>query len=216
MTVRRPGRFVTFEGIEGAGKSTQIRALAERLQRDGEPVFVTREPGGTAIGERIRDLFLDPSLGDMAAETELLLIFAARAEHLQRVIYPALAAGSWVLCDRFTDASFAYQGAGRQLGLERVAALEQWLQHQFRPDLVLVFDLPVATGLARARQRSGHDRIERETEEFFQRARAAYLQRAKADPARYRVIDAAAVEPLVTEAVTALWAAWRKEGGHAT
>ena len=202
------GRFVTFEGIEGAGKSTQLERLHHRLRHEGRQVLFTREPGGTALGERLRGLLLDPEVGAMAAETELLLIFAARAEHLRRVIKPALARGTWVLCDRFTDASFAYQGAGRGLGAARVAVLETWLQGDFRPDLVLLFDVSAEVGLERALSRGKRDRIESEDMAFFERARSAYLQRARADARRYRVIDGAGDLQTVTAQVDRAWDAW--------
>lgn len=213
MTVER-GRFITFEGIEGAGKSTQMPHLVARLRSEGRVVLPTREPGGTELGERLRAVILDPDIPPMAAETELLLIFAARAEHLRRVIYPALASGTWVLCDRFTDASFAYQGAGRELGAQRVAELERWLQADFRPDLVLLFDVPVEVGLTRAQRRSDQDRIERETQNFFTRARDAYLQRAAADPQHYRVIDS--LQPLdqVQAAMNTVWDEWMASHGR--
>jgi dTMP kinase len=203
-----PGGFVSFEGIEGAGKTTQLERLAQRLQAAGEAVVVTREPGGTPLGERLRDLLLDPALGAMAAETELLLMFAARSEHLEQVIRPQLARGAWVLCDRFTDASFAYQGAGRGLGAERVATLETWLQGTLRPDLVLVFDIPVRIGLERALIRGKRDRIEGEDVAFFERARQAYLERARAHPERYRLIDGAAPAAAVGAQVDRIWQEW--------
>jgi dTMP kinase len=211
----RTGRFVVFEGIEGAGKSTQLERLATRLRARDLPVVVTREPGGTALGERLRSLLLDPALEGMTAETELLLIFAARAQHLRQVIEPALAAGHWVLCDRFTDASFAYQGAGRGLGAGRVAVLEDWLQGDLRPDLVLLFDLPVALGLGRALARGKRDRIEGEDVAFFERARAGYLARAAAAPERYRVLDASVGLDQVEAAVTAAWETWLQDSGPA-
>ena len=202
------GRFITFEGIEGAGKSTQLERLHGRLRKKGVEVLPTREPGGTPLGERLRGLLLDPEVGAMTAETELLLIFAARAEHLHRVIEPALARGTWVLCDRFTDASFAYQGAGRGLGAERVAALETWLQGALRPDLVLLFDVPPEIGLERALTRGKRDRIEGEDVAFFERARSAYLQRARADTGRYRVIEGAGDLETVAAQVDRVWDAW--------
>jgi dTMP kinase len=207
------GRFITFEGIEGAGKSTQLERLHRRLRHEGTQVVLTREPGGTPLGERLRGLLLDPEVGAMAAETELLLIFAARAEHLCEVIEPALAQGAWVLCDRFTDASFAYQGAGRGLGAERVAVLENWLQADFRPDLVLLFDVPPQVGLERALTRGKRDRIESEDMAFFERARSAYLQRAWADAGRYRVIDGAADLETVGAQVDRAWDSWRRGMG---
>ena len=208
------GRLITFEGGEGAGKSTQMRGLAEHLIQQGLPVLQTREPGGTALGEHLRALLLDPDLSPgMTADTELLLMFAARCEHLQQVIRPALQRGEWVLCDRFTDASFAYQGAGRGLGGERVAALETWVQGALRPDLVLVLDVPVAVGLARARQRSGQDRIEQEGAAFFERVRAAYLERARQFPATYRVIDATPDAASVAADLRAVFTEWQHGQG---
>jgi len=202
------GRFITFEGIEGAGKSTQLERMHRRLRDEDRQVVLTREPGGTPLGERLRGLLLDPEVGAMAAETELLLIFAARAEHLREVIEPALAQGAWVLCDRFTDASFAYQGAGRGLGAERVAVLENWLQGDFRPDLVLLLDVPPKVGLERALTRGKRDRIESEDIAFFERARSAYLQRARADVGRYRVIDGGADLETVAAQVDQAWESW--------
>lgn len=184
------GLFITLEGPEGAGKSTNREYLAERLREQGIGVLLTREPGGTPLAERIRELLLDPSDEPMAADTELLLVFAARAQHLQQVIRPALAKGSVVLCDRFTDATYAYQGGGRGLSIERIAQLEQFVQGELRPDLTLIFDLPVEIGLARAAARGRLDRFEQEGRGFFEAVRQAYLQRAKQAPQRYRVLDA--------------------------
>jgi len=202
------GGFVTLEGIEGAGKSTQMEVLVRRLTNSGETVVVTREPGGTALGEKLRGVLLDPDIGHMAAETELLLIFAARAEHLAQIIRPHLEQGSWVLCDRFTDASFAYQGAGRGLGSERVEILETWLQGTLRPDLVIILDVPVEVGLQRAVARGKRDRIENEDVSFFERARSAYLERARLFPQRYRVIDGAQDLDNVTADLMRTWDAW--------
>ncbi len=201
------GRFITLEGIEGAGKSTCMDFAARVLERHGRTVINTREPGGTALGEGIRRLFLED--GEINADAELLLLFAARAEHLAQVIRPALACGNTVLCDRFTDASYAYQGAGRGVPESRIAALETWVQGDLRPDLTLLFDVPVELGRARAQRRSGPDRIEREQGDFFNRARNTYLARAAAQPQRFRVIDAA--RPLAEieaalEATLAIWA----------
>ncbi|MFT0634326.1 dTMP kinase [Pseudomonas sihuiensis] len=184
------GLFITLEGPEGAGKSTNREYLAELLREQGIDVLLTREPGGTPLAERIRELLLDPSDEPMAADTELLLVFAARAQHLQQVIRPALAKGSVVLCDRFTDATYAYQGGGRGLSIERIAQLEQFVQGELRPDLTLIFDLPVEIGLARAAARGRLDRFEQEGRGFFEAVRQAYLQRAKQAPQRYRVLDA--------------------------
>ena len=185
------GLFITLEGPEGAGKSTNREYLAECLRRQGLDVLMTREPGGTPLAERIRELLLAPSTEPMASDTELLLVFAARAQHLAQVIRPALARGCVVLCDRFTDATYAYQGGGRGLGNERIAVLEQFVQGDLRPDLTLIFDLPVEVGLARAAARGRLDRFEQEGQGFFQAVRQAYLQRAAAQPERYRIIDAA-------------------------
>lgn len=185
------GLFITLEGPEGAGKSTNRDYLAERLRSQGCDVLLTREPGGTPLAERIRELLLAPSDEPMAADTELLLVFAARAQHLARVIRPALAAGKVVLCDRFTDATYAYQGGGRGLPLERIAQLESFVQGELRPDLTLVFDLPVEVGLARAAARGRLDRFEQEAQDFFEAVRQTYLARARLAPARYRLLDAA-------------------------
>lgn len=184
------GLFITLEGPEGAGKSTNREYLAERLREQGVEVLLTREPGGTPLAERIRELLLAPSDEPMAVDTELLLVFAARAQHLQQVICPALAKGSVVLCDRFTDATYAYQGGGRGLSIERIAQLEQFVQGELRPDLTLIFDLPVEVGLARAAARGRLDRFEQEGRGFFEAVRQAYLQRAEQAPQRYRVLDA--------------------------
>lgn len=185
------GLFITLEGPEGAGKSTNRDYLAERLESAGCEVLLTREPGGTPLAERIRELLLEPSAEPMAADTELLLVFAARAQHLAQVIRPALAAGKVVLCDRFTDATYAYQGGGRGLSLERIALLENFVQGSLRPDLTLVFDLPVEIGLARAAARGRLDRFEQEAQGFFEAVRQTYLARARLAPQRYRLLDAA-------------------------
>lgn len=184
------GLFITLEGPEGAGKSTNRDYLAARLRASGADVLLTREPGGTPLAERIRDLLLAPSDEPMAADTELLLMFAARAQHLQQVIRPALARGAVVLCDRFTDATYAYQGGGRGLSFERIAVLETFVQGDLRPDLTLVFDLPVEVGLSRAAARGRLDRFEQEERAFFEAVRSTYLQRAAAAPSRYKVLDA--------------------------
>jgi dTMP kinase len=185
------GLFITLEGPEGAGKSTNREYLAERLREQGIEVLLTREPGGTPLAERIRELLLTPSDEAMAADTELLLVFAARAQHLAEVIRPALARGCVVLCDRFTDATYAYQGGGRGLSVARIATLENFVQGELRPDLTLVFDLPIEVGLSRAAARGRLDRFEQEGRSFFDAVRHTYLQRAAAEPARYRVLDAA-------------------------
>ncbi|MFJ3263854.1 dTMP kinase [Pseudomonas sp. NPDC086581] len=185
------GLFITLEGPEGAGKSTNREYLAERLRERGIEVQLTREPGGTPLAERIRELLLDPSDEKMAVDTELLLVFAARAQHIAQVIRPALERGAVVLCDRFTDATYAYQGGGRGLPVERIAQLESFVQGGLRPDLTLVFDLPVEIGLSRAAARGRLDRFEQEGRTFFDAVRNTYLARARAEPARYHILDAA-------------------------
>jgi dTMP kinase len=185
------GHFITVEGIEGAGKTTALARLGERLEERGLPLLVTREPGGTPLGEDLRELLLGHRHDGMSSDAELLLMFAARAEHLRRRIEPALASGCWVLCDRFTDATYAYQGGGRELGFDRIAALETWVQGGLRPDLTLLLDLPVALGLERAGRRSAPDRFEREQRPFFERVRSAYLAIAHRDPDRVKVVNAA-------------------------
>ncbi|WP_313512896.1 dTMP kinase [Pseudomonas sp.] len=198
------GLFVTLEGPEGAGKSTNREYLAERLRANGVEVLLTREPGGTPLAERIRELLLAPSDERMAADTELLLVFAARAQHLAEVIRPALARGCVVLCDRFTDATYAYQGGGRGLSTERIAQLEEFVQGELRPQLTLIFDLPVEVGLSRAAARGRLDRFEQEGRGFFEAVRQAYLARAAAAPARYRIVDAAQPLDAVQRALDAL------------
>ncbi|MDX1592790.1 MAG: dTMP kinase [Gammaproteobacteria bacterium] len=186
------GRFLTVEGGEGAGKSSCVDFIRRHLEAAGRRVVVTREPGGTPLAEEIRALLLGHREDGMCDDSELLLVFAARADHIERVILPALARGDWVLSDRFTDASYAYQGGGRGLDPARIAHLEQLVQGDLRPDLTLLLDLPVRDGLARAAGRDGApDRFEREASEFFDRVRATYLARAADEPERFRVIDAA-------------------------
>jgi dTMP kinase len=190
MEHNKPGRFITLEGGEGAGKSTNLEYIRARLQATGIKVTVTREPGGTLLGEAIRGLLLNPDNTAMHADTELLLMFAARAQHLHERVLPAVERGEWVLCDRFTDATYAYQGGGRGLDLERIARLESWVQAGFQPYRTVLFDLPVETGLARAGRRGSLDRFEQEQAAFFDRVRKGYLDRAAAFPERFRVIDA--------------------------
>lgn len=184
------GKFITLEGGEGAGKSTNATWLADYLRKQGKGVLVTREPGGTEVSEAIREVLLSPALPAMDADTELLLMFAARNEHLRKKILPALEQGTWVICDRFTDATYAYQGYGRNISLQRIAELEQWVQGDLRPDYVILFDLDVATGMARAQARGRADRFEQEQIAFFERIRAGYQQRAKQFPKRYPIVDA--------------------------
>ena len=192
------GRFLAIEGVDGAGKSTQVPRVDEWLRRNGVKTLVTREPGGTPLGESLRTLLLDPRFTGMSTSAELLVMFAARAEHLEKCIVPALAAGVWVLCERFTDATFAYQGGGRDVDPKRIAALEETVQGDVRPDLVLVLDVPVEVGLERSVRRGAADRFERESIEFFRRVREVYLARAAEHPERYAVIDAGAEAETVT------------------
>ena len=184
------GKFITLEGSEGAGKSTAMQAVQDWAQESGIEFVLTREPGGTPLAEKIRDLLLDKNHTAMCDDTELLLMFSARAQHLNELIIPSIANGKWVLCDRFTDATYAYQGGGRGLEQDRIAQLEQWVQGELRPDLTLLLDLPVEQGLARAGERGDLDRFEQEKISFFERVRSAYLDRAKHYPDQFRVIDA--------------------------
>jgi len=183
----RSGKFITLDGVDGAGKSTHLEFVADWLRRQGREVVVTREPGGTPLGEALRELLLHRN---MAADTELLLMFAARQQHLAGLIWPALERGAWVVSDRFTDASYAYQCGGRGIAVERVAALEAWVQQGFQPDLTLLFDVPPEVAEARRSAAREADRFEREARSFFNRVRAAYLERAGADPMRVRILDA--------------------------
>ena len=179
------GKFITLEGIDGAGKSTHVEGIADFLRGRGKDIAVTREPGGTPLGENLRELVLSQP---MDVETETLLVFAARREHIAQVIAPALSAGRWVISDRFTDATYAYQGAGRGIRTQKIAALERWVHDGLQPDLTLVFDAPVEVALSRlAKART--DRFEREDRGFFERVRAEYLTRAAAYPRRMRVIQ---------------------------
>ena len=184
------GKLITLEGGEGAGKSTVLETVRAELAARGIDVLVTREPGGTPAGEAIRAVLLDPKLRGLCAESELLLMFASRAQLVREVVVPALAAGRWVLSDRFTDASFAYQGGGRGQPVERIFDLENWAAAGVTPDLTLLLDLPVADGMRRASGRGASDRIEMENVEFFERVRGVYRARAAADPGRFRVVDA--------------------------
>lgn len=184
------GKFITIEGTEGVGKTTNMSFVQQYLQGAGKTVIVTREPGGTDIGEKIREMLLDASNTALVDDAELLLMFAARAQHIHQVIEPALKSGQWVLCDRFTDATYAYQGGGRGIDTDRIAVLESWVQGALRPDLTLLLDIPVKTGLTRASQRSEPDRFEQERQSFFEKVRQAYLDRANNDTQHYRIIDA--------------------------
>ncbi|NID15112.1 dTMP kinase [Luteibacter yeojuensis] len=192
VTISQRGRLITLEGGEGAGKSTLLRGLEAHLRGHGVDLVVTREPGGTAVGEAVRALVLDAANNELCAESELLLMFASRAQLVRQVIEPALAAGRWVLCDRFTDASYAYQGGGRGQPMERIAELERWAAEGLKPDVTLLLDLPVGDGRARAAGRGEIDRIEVEGDAFFERVRDTYRARAAAEPARFRLLDATA------------------------
>lgn len=186
------GKFITLEGQDGAGKSTNLAIIEQQLRHLGIELVVTREPGGTPFGEKLRDFILssqDQQFGDMA---ELLMIFAARAQHISTVIEPALARGQWVLCDRFTDATYAYQGGGRGIDSAKIAQLEQLVQGDLRPDLTVLLDLSVTTSEQRAGQRSAPDRFERQQRLFKDKVRSCYLERAKNEPSRFTVIDASA------------------------
>jgi dTMP kinase len=186
----RRGRFITLEGGEGVGKSTNLAFVASLIAAAGHEVVQTREPGGTPLAERVREVIVSPAGEAVPPIAELLLIFAARALHIENRIRPALAAGCWVLCDRFTDASFAYQGAGRGLGAGPVAWLEAQVQGELRPDLTLLLDADPAVGLVRAGARGAADRFEQERVEFFHKVRESYLLRARAEPGRFRIVDA--------------------------
>ena len=210
------GKLITLEGGEGAGKSTVLEAVRTLLAQRGIDAVVTREPGGTPTGEAIRAVVLDPALPGLCAETELLLMFAARAQLVREVIQPALAAGRWVLADRFTDASFAYQGGGRGQPAQRIADLEQWAADGLAPDLTLLLDVPVAEGLKRANGRGAADRIEMDNAEFFERVRAAYRSRAAAEPQRFRLIDASRpLDDVLTQVRSAVVAFLDQSGAHA-
>ncbi len=185
----RDGFFLTLEGVEGAGKTTAREFIAGGLRENGAIVLETREPGGTELGEKIRALLLDPGQNRMSALSELLLIFAARAQHLEEVITPALESGFFVICDRFTDATFAYQGSGRGLDVTLIQTLADLVHPRIQPDLTVILDMSPQKGLARARRRGELDRIERERLGFFERVRAGYIARARSDPERYFVLD---------------------------
>jgi len=200
------GRFITFEGGEGAGKSTQIARAADWLRARGVEVVLTREPGGTPRAERLRTILLERDAEPMPQSCELLLMFAARATHLDNLVRPAVTRGAWVLCDRFTDATYAYQGGGRGLPRAQIDALVAVVHADLWPDLTVLLDLPVATGLARASSRNGADgpdRFESEQQAFFERVRAAYLERARAEPGRFRVLDASRSIDEVTRGIEA-------------
>lgn len=221
-----PGFFLTLEGIEGVGKSTCLKFIAKFLRQHNIPMVLTREPGGTPFSEKIRELVLHHHDEVLKPETELLLFFAGRAQHVSQVILPALQAGQWVICDRFTDASFAYQGGGRGFPMEKIASLEKWLFDDFRPNLTLILDAPVRLALKRTRRRRQLDRIETEREYFFRKVRRTYLRRAQDFPKRFRVIDASkplskvklqlqeVLSPFITHFINANDAASKKSSDH--
>ena len=205
--VANKARFITVEGTEGVGKSSNIAVIKEQIETAGFEVIQTREPGGTALAEQIRELLLRPVTEKMAVDTELLLMFAARAQHINNLILPALAQGKWVLSDRFTDATYAYQGHGRGVSLERIAQLEQFVQGSLRADLTILLDAPVEVGLARASARGELDRIEQEKRCFFEKVRAGYHQQVANDPERFAVIDASlSIDKVKQQVVAALQA----------
>jgi len=203
MTVIKKGCFITVEGTEGVGKSTNIDYLCQLLRERGVELVLTREPGGTPLAEELRELLLSPRDERVSEDTELLLMFAARAQHIENVIKPALERGAWVISDRFTDATFAYQGGGRGVDKGKIATLERIVQHGLHPDMTLLLDLDVAVGLKRASQRSAPDRFEQEKLDFFEKVRGEYLSRAKAEPKRFSVIDASKSIPEVQSQILA-------------
>lgn len=186
----KTGKFITLEGTEGAGKTTAIEAIRQWAAENNVELVLTREPGGTPTSEKIRELLLDKNNAGILPDTELLLMFAGRAQHVNELILPAIEQGKWVVCDRFTDATYAYQGGGRNIDIQKIEQLENWVQGDFRPDLTLLLDLPVDMGLARASNRSEPDRFELEKASFFERVRKVYLHRAAQFPQQYRIIDA--------------------------
>ena len=201
MTRVQRGRFITVEGTEGVGKSTNIDFLCNLLKARGIEIVLTREPGGTPLAEELRALLLSPRDERVSEDTELLLMFAARAQHIENVIRPALDRGAWVISDRFTDATFAYQGGGRGIDYEHISLLEKLVQHGLHPDLTLLLDLDVDVGLKRASARSEPDRFEQEKIDFFSKVRDAYLQRAKNEPQRFAIIDASVSLPEVQQQI---------------
>ncbi len=208
----RKARLITVEGIEGVGKSTHLGFIHGWLKTQGVKVLITREPGGTPLAERIRELLLDASSEQLPVMSELLLMFAARADHVENVIRPALAAGTWVLCDRFTDASYAYQGGGRKLPMQRITMLERWVLRGLKPDLTLLLDAPVQVGLGRMRRRGLRDRFELEHKVFFESVRRVYRTRARREPLRIGMIrangDIQDVQQQITAVLEARLARW--------
>ena len=197
----KKGLFITLEGIEGAGKSTAVDFIEDFLTKEGHDVIKTREPGGTVIGEQIREILLKNENYTLTYDTELLLVFSARAQHIQEVILPALSSGKIILCDRFTDASYAYQGGGRGIDASRINLLEKWVYGDLRPNLTLLFDLDVSIGMQRTKKRSDADRFEREEINFFEKIRNTYLERAKNEPQRFRIINSASSLESVKEQI---------------
>ena len=187
----KKGLFITLEGIEGAGKSTMVNFIEDFLTKHGHDVIKTREPGGTKIGEQIREILLKNENSSLTPDTELLLMFAARAQHIKEVIRPALSSGKTILCDRFIDATYAYQGGGRGIDASRINILEKWVQSNLKPDLTLLFDLDVSIGIARTKKRSKADRFEQEKSIFFEKVRNCYLKIAKNEPNRFCIINSA-------------------------
>jgi dTMP kinase len=206
------GKLITLEGIEGVGKSTVSRFIVQYLSKHiSQEIVQTREPGGTPLAEKIRDLAIKTTDEIVYPDTELLLMFAARAQHVQKVILPALISGKWVVSDRFIDASYAYQGAGRGIDFQKIAILEKLVLGDLRPDLVIILDAPVEVGMARAQQRGAPDRFEAERSEFFERVRQSYLQRAANDPSRYSIVDATRAIPEVESQLRTILQPWIKQ-----
>jgi len=197
--------FITLEGSEGVGKTSNMEYIKSILDEQSVEYIETREPGGTPLGEALRGMLLGEDFKGMSDDTELMLMFAARAEHVAQVIRPALESGKWVLCDRFTDATYAYQGGGRQLDVKRIEGLENWVLGDLRPDLTILLDAPVEVGRERAGKRSTPDRFEQERDAFFNRVRETYLARANADPARMKVIDASGDLPSVQKQIRTIF-----------
>jgi dTMP kinase len=200
---KKPGKFITLEGVEGVGKTTNQKFIEAFLASKSIEFVTTREPGGTSLAEKIREILLMPDAEKIGVDAELLLMFASRAQHLEQLILPALAEGKWVICSRFTDSTYAYQGGGRGVPESRIAALEDFVHQGFQPDVTLIFDLPVEIGLSRAHARGELDRIEQESVAFFNRVRAAYLERAK-QSCRYHLIDASKPLPAVQSQIEAV------------
>ena len=200
----KKGFFITLEGIEGAGKSTMVSFIEDFLTKDGHDVIKTREPGGTKIGEQIRTILLKNENNNLTVDAELLLIFAARAQHIKEIITPALNSGKIILCDRFIDASYAYQGGGRGIDTSRINLLEKWMQSNLTPDLTLLFDLDVSIGMTRSQKRSVPDRFEQEKNIFFEKVRACYLKRAENEPDRFRIINSGLPLQKVEDEITAI------------